>query len=363
MGVAMLAMASASQVMAKMPEVLQAETGSDADTDFHDGPYVILNDARQKQAHWVCHRRLITTDVSIRLQRPKHCGALPQPTLFGPYAIDADHVSGVKTLVALSDVHGQYQVLKTLLKAHGVIDDTGNWALKDGHLVMTGDMFDRGPEVNEVLWFMYELDRAARAAGGMVHLLMGNHEQMVLQGDLRYVNDRYRISSALIGRPYDALYDRDTEIGQWLRSKNTLVKINDMLFMHGGVSPEWLERGLTITQANDLYRKHIDDEKATLKTDPLLNFLFYKGGPTWYRGYFKSELDESQIDALLKHFGVNHIVVGHTSQTRVLGLYDNRIIAIDSSIKLGNAGELLWVEGSTLLRGKYDGSKSPLISD
>lgn len=101
MGVAMLAMASASQVMAKMPEVLQAETGSDADTDFHDGPYVILNDARQKQAHWVCHRRLITTDVSIRLQRPKHCGALPQPTLFGPYAIDADHVSGVKTLVAL----------------------------------------------------------------------------------------------------------------------------------------------------------------------------------------------------------------------------------------------------------------------
>ncbi len=89
----------------------------------------------------------------------------------------------------------------------------------------------------------------------------------------------------------------------------------------------------------------------------------FKGGPTWYRGYYKDELSSAQIDALLKHFGVKHIVVGHTSQERVLGLYDNRIIAIDSSIKLGKSGELLWVEDGKLLRGKFDGSRSELVSD
>jgi hypothetical protein len=330
---------------------------------FNDGPYVIDNASGSADALWICQRELKKTAGTGQLTRPSHCGDLPQPLIHAPYAIDPDKYGKVNTLVALSDVHGQFDVLISLLRAHKVIDEHNRWALGEGHLVMTGDMFDRGHQINEVLWFMYGLDKQARDAGGMMHLLMGNHEQMVLQGDLRYVNARYQLSSELIGRSYDALYDQDTEIGKWLRSKNTVAIVNDMLFMHGGISPEWLERGLTITQANDLYRKHIDDERADLKANPLLNFLFFKGGPTWYRGYFKDELSSAQIDALLQHFGVKHIVVGHTSQERVLGLYDNRIIAIDSSIKLGKSGELLWVEDGKLLRGKFDGSRSELVSD
>nr|WP_250885608.1 metallophosphoesterase [Shewanella jiangmenensis] len=336
---------------------------SHASEVFHDGPYVFDNQSGGADALWICARTLIKTAAEGQLKRPENCGELPQPLLHAPYATDADSFSKVRHVVALSDVHGQFDVLVKLLRAHKVIDDNNRWALGDAHLVMTGDMFDRGHQINEVLWLMYELDKQARDAGGMLHLLMGNHEQMVLQGDLRYINERYKTSSELIGRSYDALYDRDTEIGKWLRSKHTIVKINDMLFMHGGISPDWLEKDLSISKANDLYRKHIDDERDALKADPLLSFLFFKGGPTWYRGYFKGELSESQIDALLKHFGVNHIVVGHTSQERVLGLYNNRIIAIDSSIKNGKSGELLWVEDGKLERGHYDGKREPLVSE
>ncbi|WP_372873397.1 metallophosphoesterase [Shewanella sp.] len=340
---------------------VQAEV--ETTTVFHDGPYVIDNEHSSADALWICNSELKKTPGTGQLTRPEHCGELPQPLLHAPYSIDADSFSDVRHVVALSDVHGQYDVLLKLLRAHKVIDENNRWALGEGHLVMTGDMFDRGHQINEVLWFMYGLDKQARDAGGMMHLLMGNHEQMVLQGDLRYIHERYQQSSELIGRSYDALYDQDTEIGKWLRSKNTVAIVNDMLFMHGGISPEWLERGLSIGKANDLYRKHIDDERAELKANPLLNFLFFKGGPTWYRGYFKDELSSEQIDGLLKHFGVNHIVVGHTSQERVLGLFNNRIIAIDSSIKLGKSGELLSVEDGKLLRGKFDGSRSELVSD
>ena len=333
--------------------------------DVTDGPYVFAPDRKPNNASWICHSKHKQTQLdSPKVLRPDNCGELPQPTLHElKNTVEADSFSGVDTIVALSDIHGQYDVMVTLLKNQGVIDKDHNWALGKAHLVITGDMFDRGPQVNEVLWLVYQLDKQAREAGGRLHLLMGNHEQMVLKGDLRYIHPRYKVTEELTDRKYDALYGTETELGQWLRSKHTLVKINDMLFMHGGISPDWLETELTISKANDLYREHIDTPKQEIKQSELLNFLFYKNGPTWYRGYFRDGLSDQEINKLLAHFGVEHIVVGHTSQDKVLGLYNNKIIAIDSSIKKGESGELLWVEDGKLSRGLYEGGKVSLISD
>lgn len=327
-----------------------------------DGPYVFLNDAQKDTAYWICQSELKQTSITkAQLTRPASCGELPEPHLHTLAAtVEPDTFTHVSKIVALSDVHGQFDVMINLLKAHKIIDKDNHWAFGEGHMVMTGDMFDRGHQVNEVLWFLYALDQEAQAAGGRLHLLMGNHEQMVFRGDLRYVNERYQVSADLLKRHYDALYNKDTEIGQWLRSKHTLVKINNILFMHGGISPEWVERKLHISEANHLFRQHLDDKKADLKKDDLLNFLFFTNGPTWYRGYFKDELKESDIDSILNYFKVEHIVVGHTSQEQVLGLYHNKIIAIDSSIKNGQSGELLLIDAGKLTRGLYQGEQVSL---
>ncbi|ABV35880.1 metallophosphoesterase [Shewanella sediminis HAW-EB3] len=329
-----------------------------------DGPYLFEQTDRgaPRTAYWICSDKLRTTQVQgLRLVSPDNCGALPQPTL-NPKAFDVstNTYSDIKKVVALSDVHGQYDILITLLRNQNIIDKDNNWAFGDGHMVMTGDMFDRGHQVNEVLWFMYQLDQQAIEAGGKLHLLMGNHEQMVMRGDLRYVHERYQVAAKLLERSYDELYDKSSEIGQWLRAKHTLVKINDTLFLHGGISGEWLDRGLTLDVANDLYRKNIDRSKPELKQDDLLNFLFFGNGPTWYRGYFKPGYDEAELDKILSYFDVKHIVVGHTSQERVLGLYNNKVIAVDSSIKEGLSGELLLMEDNTLTRGLYNGSRIAL---
>jgi hypothetical protein len=334
---------------------------ADTVTEF-DGPYVITPTSNQSTAYWICDSKLKSTSVvSQQVNRPDQCGDLPEAKLSTEIKqVMPDTYSGIKKVVALSDVHGQYDVLITLLKNQKIIDSDGNWAFGDGHMVMTGDIFDRGHQVNEVLWFMYQLDQQARDAGGMVHLLMGNHEQMVLGGDLRYVHQRYDIAATLIDRPYDKLYGADTEIGQWLRSKNTIIKINDVLYMHGGISSEWISRELTLAQANSLYRQHVDASKQSRKADDLLNFLFFGNGPTWYRGYFAEEFTEEELDTILSYFDVKRIVVGHTSQEQVLGLFHNKVIAVDSSIKNGQSGELLLIEKNSLTRGLYNGNRQTL---
>lgn len=323
-----------------------------------DGPYVLEDALGAKQAYWICSNVVHQTRIiETSLNRPDICKTLPAPKLhLSPYQIEKDVYQDIDKIVALSDIHGQFDVLIELLTNHNIITKAGDWNFGNGHMVITGDMFDRGEQVNEVLWFLYQLDFQAQQAGGRLHLLMGNHEQMVFMGDLRYIHEKYKVSEHLLSRSYDQLYDSSTEIGQWLRTKHTLVKINDFLFLHGGVSTEWIDRELTIGKANQLIRRHIDDENIKIKSDDTLNFLFYSQGPTWFRGYFSDEFTQEDVDKLLSYFKVNHLVVGHTSQTQVMGLFNNKVLAIDSSIKRGKSGELLLLEQGKLTRGLFDGT-------
>ena len=63
---------------------------------------------------------------------------------------------------------------------------------------------------------------------------------------------------------------------------------------------------------------------------------------------------------MLDQLGLKRIVVGHTSMPHVSSFHGDRIIAIDSSIKDGENGELLFIEDGKLSRGLLDGRRVPL---
>ncbi|MDO6428109.1 metallophosphoesterase [Thalassotalea sp. 1_MG-2023] len=264
-------------------------------------------------------------------------------------------------IVATSDFHGQYAIMKRLLQRNGVIDSGNNWALGKGHFVITGDIFDRGDKVTEILWFIYQLEQQAKAAGGYVHLLLGNHEVMVLNGDLRYLHPKYLDVARILDSPFELLFDKNTVLGDWLRSKPVLVKINNMLFAHGGFHPELVEKQLTLASINTSFKKNLIKRELPESRSELGEFLHKKKGPVWYRGLLKDNgATSAEIDLLLKHFDVKHLVIGHTSQKEVLTKHQGRVIAIDSSIKRGQYGEVLIVDGDKKWRGTLDGKQLPL---
>ena len=67
------------------------------------------------------------------------------------------------------------------------IDADDRWAGGNLTLVQTGDQIDRGDDDRDVLDLFARLAEEARAAGGRVVALNGNHEIMNVQGDFRYV--------------------------------------------------------------------------------------------------------------------------------------------------------------------------------
>jgi len=98
----------------------------------------------------------------------------------------------IDSIAVISDVHGHYDNYLEQLLANGIIDNDLNWKFGRGHFVFLGDAFDRGDQVTKILWHLFKLEKQAARAGGAVHLILGNHEQMVLSGDLRYIHEMYR---------------------------------------------------------------------------------------------------------------------------------------------------------------------------
>lgn len=239
-------------------------------------------------------------------------------------------------IFAMSDVEGNFNTVTDMLKRHKVIDQKLNWQYGDGHFIIIGDVFDRGNHVTELLWLLYRLEDQAKAQGGMVHMLIGNHEMMNLQNDLRYVEPKYTRLDELLKQQmnltYTQLFGPDTELGRWLRSKNVVVKIGDILFTHGGMSLKMSENKLSLETINATMRAAIDTPKA--KRNELETLLFGRNGPMWYRGYFmpipnSPMVDEKELTEILNYYGAKAVAVGHTIVDKPMLKLGGKVIAVD----------------------------------
>lgn len=266
---------------------------------------------------------------------------------------------GVKNLVVISDIHGQFELMVELLRSHGVIDENLNWSFGRGHLVINGDILGRGDRVTEALWLAYNLEDQAIKAGGRLHYLLGNHEMMLLDNDLRYLNQKYTRAARLMKMSVRKLHDEESVLGNWLRKRPVIVTIDSLLITHAGISTEFVNRELTAHDANQIFYENIL-KRPKNRSDRGRDISFLTGpmGPIWYRGYFdENNVEIKDLDAILAYFSSNKIIVGHTSVDMITPLFGGRVLAVDSSIKNGRSGEILIIQNGDLFRGSINGIK------
>jgi len=233
------------------------------------------------------------------------CGA----ALLASAAVRADDTTGawtgVERVVAFADVHGAYEELTTLLRSAGVVDAELRWNGGKTHVVSLGDLLDRGADSRQVMDLLMRLQAEAAAAGGRLHVALGNHEAMNVLGDLRYVDrgeyaayvaeedpaERARARSAFLARQAgttEADFERlfppgyfghrrmlgpEGRYGQWLLSLPVAVKVNDTVYMHGG--PSSVLAGRSLEQLNRDYRAALQgylSAEAALRKAGLLQF-------------------------------------------------------------------------------------------
>lgn len=262
-------------------------------------------------------------------------------------------------LLVISDVEGEFDGLRRLLQANGVIDSALNWTFGKGHLAINGDFVDRGTDVTAVLWLLYKLEAEASRQEGYVHVILGNHELMNLSGDLRYQHPKYFQTAHLLGRDSMTLYAPDTELGRWLRSKNVMERIGNNLVVHGGVSQYVNEEPVSLKRLNKAIRPYYDqyDNDSLLIASRVAYYFAGATSPFWYRGYMvQPKASPAQVDSTLQRFNVRRIIVGHNIVDAIQPLYNGKVIAIDVNQHNGNHQALL-IERNTLYRVDDKGGK------
>jgi hypothetical protein len=274
---------------------------------------------------------------------------------------------GVEKIFVISDIHGQFQWFKSLLLNNKIVDKKMRWRWGKGHLVILGDVFDRGEYVTEALWAIHQLEQQARAKGGRVHYLLGNHEVITLRGNQEYLHPKYRqVTEKILNTNISVLFGPDSILGQWVRTRNTIIQINDILFVHGGIHPQIAAMNLSIDDINRSIRDNLASSTETIEADETLAFLFDKNGPLLYRGYFEDSEEyhkpkPERIDQVLTHFGVKYVISGHTPQDHITPVFAGKIIGVDSGMQYGDRGEaLLWNQGK-FYRASVKGKLTPLF--
>ncbi|MBE0658783.1 MAG: metallophosphoesterase [Bryobacteraceae bacterium] len=280
-------------------------------------------------------------------------------------------------IVVVGDVHGDFSQFAGVLRSAGVIDARNKWSGGRTHLVQIGDIPDRGPDTKKIIAYLMDLEKQARRAQGMVHLLIGNHEAMNIYGDLRYVIAKEFEAFASRDGEYRALawemfeaeakakdvklssedrkkwnaerpkgfFEHRIAFGpggkfyKWIVGHDAVLRLGDTLFVHAGISP-----------------KYAGEDQETLNRrvrDELTDFSKLSGGavmdadgPLWYRGLATGDETElaEHVDAVLARHGVRRIVIGHTPMPgAVIPRFGGKVIAADVGLSKAYGGAMACV--------------------
>jgi hypothetical protein len=301
--------------------------------------------------------------------------------------------SGIEKTVVVGDLHGDYDRFIDILKATQVVNADLHWIAGNTHFVQTGDVMDRGPDARKIFDLLIRLEKEAAEAGGMVHVLLGNHEELNLTGIVFSSNPDYvtrgqfvsflpesyrrqqeeslrkkilkarqrgrRVSEELSLDNFwnsqmktpsaQRLYvlNLNEEYGPWLSRLNVAIKINDVIIVHGGISEKYSKWGLR--QINDQYRLELNDIcRAGRNSEPPRigqpSIVYRRDSPLWYRelATVPEEDLKEEVDAILENLGAKKMIIAHTPKIprtpRDMQRFGGRVWIIDTGISRAYGG-------------------------
>ena len=317
---------------------------------FLDGPVIRRQPGGQWDAAWFCEDRVVRRQGNTPSLEIACSGQQTSYPILPAGPATPDVFAIPRKMLVLSDIEGNAKFLDAALRELGVMSVNGEWTYGTDALVIAGDMVDRGRDVFPVLWRLYALSVQAQGAGGAVHLVLGNHEQYMLQGNLSRAHREHIYALEQLGGQV-AAFAPETILGHWLRQQPVVIQAGDILVTHAGISPEVAAAGLSVTQLNAAMRRYWRGESAS-KFE--LDAVIGRAGVSQYRGYFEphdglyAQAGDKDVAAVLTRFGARAVVVGHTQVERITHLYGGRVVAVNVNSDDAASQALLFDRGVAL---------------
>jgi len=247
-----------------------------------------------------------------------------------------------KRVIAVGDIHGDYKKLIKVLRHAKLIDKKNNWIGEDSILVQTGDLMNRGDDTKKIYELMIRIRDQAKMYGGIVYLLLGNHELLEVQGNHYFTTiGDYDSFGGFENREKE--FSIEGKFGQLIRKEmNITMIVDDIIFAHAGITSNYIEMGidkinkraheiLTNTPSyEELYKIIKEGKDYPLYTDPIFDRV---NSPLWLRDFAINPESEicPEVEKALELSNTKRMVVGHTIQPygHITSRCQNKLILID----------------------------------
>lgn len=271
-----------------------------------------------------------------------------------------------KRVIAIGDIHGDLHLAIESFRLAKLIDENMEWIADppDTIVVQVGDQIDSCrpipgknecqreklpgdiPDDMNVIQFFDFMHLQAARKGGAVYSLLGNHEIMNVQGDMRYVSHENYYNFDYVsenGTRYTgakgrtAAFQRAGPVAEILACKrNSVIVIGSTMFAHAGVLPVLarrldnlnLNQDMKLKYLNAIVRKWLLKKLSSNYDKENIDAILKNGNtsPFWNRIYGSipenSDLNSNQcftsVKKTIEVFKIGHIVVGHTPQMNTI---------------------------------------------
>ena len=187
----------------------------------------------------------------------------------------------VNRIIAIGDLHGDFNALILCLKKANVINDQHEWIGGNTWVVQLGDIVDGRQRIGnwknddelKILSFLEHLDERAKKYRGKIVFILGNHEIMNTFGNFTYA------SSSAIKKMGGVKNRRKLfEVGKgriatfYSKKCFAIAKIGNWVFCHGGIVPS-ISSAYQIPQLNKIMKKYLSGKLGEAKWINLMNYF------------------------------------------------------------------------------------------
>jgi hypothetical protein len=256
-------------------------------------------------------------------------------------------------VVVIGDLHSDIHAARQAFQLAGGTDESDAWIGGALTIVQLGDMIGRSDDERQVLDFLFAVRDRAQAAGGKVHLLVGNHEVMGGRVDNQAVGTNpfpgYEdlTDLALDDARLQILAEYERKRGAALMSGGpyakrfaelpTVLQLGETVYVHGGVVPRWAEYGLDKINAEVSHWLfgNCPEPDSSLGVDD--------GDRVMWTRQFSRMVDATDcalLDQSLAILGAKRMIVAHTVQSTITGYCDDKVWAVDVGMSRYYAGPI-----------------------
>lgn len=266
--------------------------------------------------------------------------AIDRKKLDSSYFKKYDNIKWEGKIIAIGDIHGDLESLKLILRHANLINENNEWIAENVLLVQVGDILDRGIYGPLIYDYLFKLQKEAPLKNSRVLLIMGNHEQLNLCGYFDYVNEKeveVFFRNNLNYRLFHFVSTRGEYFKKLIRLP-AIAKVNDILFVHAGISKQISSLSLDTIRLKT--RLQIENMCRVLSYDKSINYVS-REGVLWHDHISRTAPhDEKEACSILSHvfnnYKAKHLVVGHIRQlTHEISTYcKGGLFLIDTGMSL-----------------------------